>query len=172
MRRWIGMLVVALAGLLAASALGVAGAQETTTTTAPPPPPRGITANGAGQRTLQSTASADAFKAAYRDALTDALADAKDKAAFIAEKSGVTLGAVQSVVETSNTVLDGCNFAVGAESVAGTAPAPPVKKPAKAKKKKAKHKTVHKADAAQTPPDDGYPCPVSASVTARYEVTG
>lgn len=172
MRRFIGMLVVAVAGLLAASALGIAGAQETTTTpAATPPPPRGITASGAGLRTVQSTAPADTFKAAYRNALTDALADAKDKAAFIAEKSGLTLGAVQSVAETSNTVLDGCNFAVGAESVAGVAPAPAPKKPATSKKKKAKRKPAHKADTL-APQDDGYPCPVSASVTERYEVTG
>jgi hypothetical protein len=167
MRRWTGMLVVALAGLLAASALGVAGAQQTTPTT-DPPPPRGIIANGAGQRTLSSTATPDAFRSAFRDALTDALADAKGKAAFIAEKSGLTLGAVQSVVETSNTVLDGCNYAVGVQSLAAGAPAPSAKKPTTPKKKKkAKRKTAHKAQ-----DDTSYPCPVSASVTTRYEVTG
>jgi uncharacterized protein YggE len=163
MRRWTTALGVSAAALMIAGVLGSAGAQTQT------PATHGLSVNGAGQRTVASNAPQDAFTTGYRAALDDALDDAKAKADRIAQKQGLTLGAVQAVAETSNSVLRGCMFGYGlAASGSATAGPPVAKAPPKANRpRKPKPKPKPAARAAQ---DQSYPCPVQASVTVVYAI--
>jgi uncharacterized protein YggE len=155
MRRWITAVSVAAAALMIAGVLGVAAADTQT------PAAHTLSVNGAAQRTVPSNAPQEAFTVAYRAALDDSLDDAKAKADRIARKQGLTLGAVQAVTETSNSVLGGCMFGLygAADSSAKSAP-PKANHPRKPKRKSA-------ARAAQ---DQTYPCPVQASVTVVYAI--
>jgi uncharacterized protein YggE len=154
MRRWITAVGVAVAALMIAGVLGSAGAATQT------PATHTLSVNGAAQRTVPSSAPQEAFTVAYRAALDDALDDAKAKADRIAQKQGLTLGAVEALTETSNSVLGGCMFGYG---VADSAKAPP--KANHPRKPKPKARPV--AHAAQ---DQTYPCPVQASVTVVYTI--
>lgn len=89
---------IAAAGLLAAGILGVAGA-ETPPAPAPATMPRTVSVEGVAGVPVPSEASAEAANAAYRQAMAAAIADGQSKAQFLAEKSGATLGQVQSVAE-------------------------------------------------------------------------
>jgi hypothetical protein len=100
MRVAIAVVGVVAVGLIAASVLGVAGA-ETTTTAAPvaSPPLRTVSVQGVAGAPVEPAASASAATAVYRQAMAAALADGQSKAQFLAEKAGATLGPVQSVGE-------------------------------------------------------------------------
>jgi uncharacterized protein YggE len=165
MRRWTTAVGVAAAALMIAGVLGTAGAQTQT------PATHTLSVNGAAQRTVASSAPQDTFTVAYRAALDDALDDAKAKADRIAQKQGLTLGAVQALTETSNSVLGGCMFGYGAADSAGATSAPPAAKaPPKANHpRKPKPKRKHKA-AARAAQNETYPCPVQASVTVVYAI--
>ncbi|HEY0517096.1 MAG TPA: hypothetical protein VGD00_08250 [Solirubrobacteraceae bacterium] len=90
----IGVLAGA-AALFAASALGVAGAEAPTTA----PVARTISVDGVAVVPIPSNANAATANAVYREAMAKAVADGQGKAGFLAEKSGATVGAVDSVIE-------------------------------------------------------------------------
>jgi hypothetical protein len=165
MRRWITAVGVATAALMTAGVLGSAGAQTQA------PATHALSVNGAAQRTVPSNAGQEAFTVAYRSALDDALVDAKAKADQIAQKQGLTLGAVQALTETSNSVLGGCMMGYGATDSAKAVSAPPAvaKAPRPHRKPKSKAKAKPAARAAQNQ-DQVYPCPVQASVTVAYAI--
>lgn len=98
MRIVVVALAIAAVGLLAAGALGVAGGAETPAP-APAAPQRTVSVEGVAGVPVASEASAEVADAAYRQAMAAAIADGQGKAQFLAEKSGATLGAVQSVAE-------------------------------------------------------------------------
>ena len=167
MRRWITAVGVAAAALMTAGVLGSAGAQTQA------PATHALSVNGAAQRTVPSNAGQDAFTVAYRAALDDAQDDAKAKADRIAQKQGLTLGAIQALTETSNSVLGGCMMGYGASDSAKAVSAPPAvakaPRPHRKPKPKSKAKAKPAARAAQTQ-DQVYPCPVQASVTVVYAI--
>ncbi|MEA2358801.1 MAG: hypothetical protein QOI62_2061 [Solirubrobacteraceae bacterium] len=162
MRRWIGVVLTTAAALAVAGVLGVAGAQTPAT---PAAGERLVTVNGGGEAQVSSDASASDRRTAYRTALGAALDDAAAKAAFVAQRAGLTLGAVQSVTEQTGSVLDGCvSFAAAAPGVAGEArPLRQVKRPRPRKRAGAKP-----AQATSGP----FQCQVIASVTVGYGVSG
>ncbi len=98
MRIVVVAVAIAAVGLLAAGALGIAGGAETPTP-APTAPQRSVSVEGVAGVPVASEASAEAANAGYRQAMAAAIADGQGKAQFLAEKSGATLGAVQSVGE-------------------------------------------------------------------------
>jgi hypothetical protein len=160
MRRWFTAVGIATAALTIAGVLGTAGAATEA------PAAHALSVNGAAQRTISSSAPQDAFTVAYRAALDDALDDAKAKADRIAAKQGLTLGAVQALTETSNSVLGGCMFGYGvADSGSGRTAPPVAKAPPKAKHRRKPKPSRSAARAAQ---NESYPCPVQASITVVY----
>ncbi|MEA2255680.1 MAG: hypothetical protein QOG35_1725 [Solirubrobacteraceae bacterium] len=161
MRRWIGVVLAAAAALTAAGVLGVAGAQTPAT---PAAGERLVTVNGGSAGQVSSDASASDRRAAYRTALGAALDDAAAKAGFVAQRTGLTLGAVQSVAEQTGSVLDGCiAFAVSVGGAGEARPLPQVKRPRSRKPAKAKP-----AQDTSGP----FQCQVIASVTVSYAVAG
>ncbi len=98
MRIVVVTVAIAAIGLLAAGVLGVAGGAETPTP-ASTAPQRTVSVEGVAGVPVTSEASAEAANSAYRQAMAAAIADGQGKAQFLAEKSGATLGAVQSVGE-------------------------------------------------------------------------
>jgi uncharacterized protein YggE len=156
MQRWMGVILAAAAALAVTGVLGVAGAQQ------PAQPTTGqrlVTVNGSGATDVASDASTATRTAAYRVALGAALDDAAAKAAFVGQRSGLVLGAVQSVTEQTGSVLDGCVAVAVTQGVAEARPLPAVKRPRR------KRTGAHAAQA----PDR---CQAVASVTVSYAVTG
>ncbi len=98
MRVVVVAVAIAAVGLLAAGVLGVAGGAETPAP-APSAPQRTVSVQGVAGTPVASAAGPEAANAAYRQAMAAAIADGQGKAQFLAEKSGATLGAVQSVAE-------------------------------------------------------------------------
>lgn len=98
MRIVVVAVAIAAVGLLAAGILGVAGA-ETPPAPTSTAPQRTVSVEGVAGVPVASEASGEAANAAYRQAMAAAIADGQGKAQFLAEKSGTTLGAVQSVAE-------------------------------------------------------------------------
>ncbi len=163
MRRWMLAVSVTATALAAVGVLGSAGAQAPTPTT----DQRLITVNGGGAVDLASDANAEARRAAYRSALGQALDDAKAKAGFVAERTGLTLGAVHAVIEQSGSVLDGC---VAFATADGAAARP---QPLKRKSPRRKRSKPARPAAAVAEPDPGpYRCQAAAGVTVSYAVTG
>jgi uncharacterized protein YggE len=145
-----------------AGVLGEAGAQQPATT---PPAQRLVTVNGGSTTEVASDATEAARRAAYGAALGAALDDAKAKAAFVAERSALTLGAIQSVTEQTGSVLDGCVAFADSTNGAEARPLPQVRKPRR------KPGSAKKAQA--TPPAPGpFRCQAVASVTVSYAVVG
>ena len=159
MRRWITAAGVAAAALMIAGVLGSAGAAT------PTPATHALSVNGAAQRIVPSSAPQEAFTVAYRAALDDALNDAKAKGDRIAQKQGLTLGAVQALTETSNSVLGGCMSGYGVTDNSSAKSAPPAAKAPP----KATHPRKPKAASAAAQ-DQTYPCAVQASVTVVYAI--
>jgi hypothetical protein len=160
MRRWIGVVLAATAGLALAGVLGVASAQQPAATSTAQ---RLLTVNGGSTAEVGSEASTSARRAAYGAALGAAVEDARGKAAFLAERSGLTLGAVQSVTEQTGSVLDGC-VAFAESTGGGEAKAlPQVRRP---RRKKSSAQTT------QEPPAGPYRCQAVASVSVSYAVAG
>jgi hypothetical protein len=98
MRITIAVVGVVAIGLLAAGALGVAGA-ETTPTPTVSAPVRTVSVQGVAEASVEPTATTAAATAVYRQAMAAAVVDGQSKAQFLAEKTGATLGSVQSVSE-------------------------------------------------------------------------
>ncbi len=160
MRRWIGVVLAAAAALALAGVLGVAGAQQPASTSTTQ---RLLTVNGGGSAEVGSEASTSVRRAAYGAALGAALEDARAKAAFLAGRSGLTLGAVQTLTEQTGSVLDGC-VAFAESTAGGEAKAlPQVRRP---RRKRTSAQTT------QEPPPGPYRCQAVASVTVSYAVTG
>jgi hypothetical protein len=92
----------AMAGLIAAGVLGVAGAETPTSTTVGGPSgslPRMVNVQGVAREAIDQNASAAQATAVYRQGMADAMADGQAKAQFLVGKAGVTLGPVQSIAE-------------------------------------------------------------------------
>jgi uncharacterized protein YggE len=159
MQRGMAVVIAAAAALTTGAVLGVAGAQQSTPAAPAAPEQRLISVTGAGESTVPVAAGVGARQAAYRDALGAALDDANAKAAFVAQRVGLVVGAVQSVTEQSSAPLSFCGAAY-AES--GT-----VARPKRRVARKPASKTAPKA--AQ---DEPSVCDVPAAVTVAYAATG
>jgi hypothetical protein len=92
---------VTVAALTAVGVLGVAGAETTTTTTTPAAsvPLRTVSVQGVASAPVAPEANAATATAVYRQAMASAVTDGQSKAQYLAEKTGATLGAVQSIAE-------------------------------------------------------------------------
>jgi Protein of unknown function (DUF541) len=180
MRLVIPAAIVTTVSLIAASLLGVASA-EAPTTAAPLPT---VSVQGVAIEPIEQSANSATATAVYRQGMADAVTDGQSKAQFLASKAGVTLGAVQSIVENGGYV--GCTgneieytgeqpdfgspgvgtsgATVGVPRVAGVA-TPGVSKPAvkHAKKKK------HKAPVAKRASVAG--CTLAAQVSLTYAIS-
>jgi hypothetical protein len=175
MRILIAAAAVATSALVAAGALGVAGAD---TTPAPAPTsvlPRTVSVQGVASAPVASEASVATATAAYRQAMASAVADGQSKAQFLAEKAGAALGAVQSIGEGGGYIscpgeeeyqggqpdfgsAGGGETFAAAPSVAGaTVRHPAVRKPA------AKHRKRHTAKQATAES-----CTLSTQVALAY----
>jgi Protein of unknown function (DUF541) len=188
MHRLITPVALTTAAVLAAGALGSASADTTTTPpTTPPaaaaPAPRLLTINGGADVSVRSDSPKAVFSAAYRTELSAALDDASAKATALAAKEGLTLGAIQSITETSNSPTNGCNEYDGpmADGAAGLAAPTPAPKKAKSKKSKKAKKNAHvhpravswtsvARDDDSSDDADVYPCDVTANVTVSYAI--
>ena len=93
---------VTVIALVAAGMLGVASA-EAPTTASPPPT---VSVQGVAIEPIEQSASGATATAVYRQGMADAITDGQSKAQFLASKAGVTLGAVQSIVENGGYI--GC----------------------------------------------------------------
>ena len=96
MKRWLGAVAVAAAGLIAAGVLGVAGADEHS------PKERSLVVGGNATRAVTDRASVAAQDGEYKTALRDAVDDARGKATLLAERAGVGLGPVIELIEQSS----------------------------------------------------------------------
>jgi len=93
---------VTVVALIAAGMLGVASA-EAPTTISPPPT---VSVQGVATETIEQSASSATATTVYRQGMAAAIADGQAKAQFLASSAGVTLGAVQSIVENGGYI--GC----------------------------------------------------------------
>jgi hypothetical protein len=93
---------VAVIALVAAGTLGVASA-EAPTTASPPPT---VSVQGVAVEPIEQSASAAIATTVYRQGMAAAITDGQAKAQFLASSAGVTLGAVQSIVENGGYI--GC----------------------------------------------------------------
>jgi uncharacterized protein YggE len=156
-----GIVLAAACALAVAGVLGVADAQQPVSTSAPA---RLVTVNGGSATEVASDATAAARRAAYTAALGAALDDAKAKAAFVAERSGLVLGAIQSVTEQTGSVLDGCVAFADSKGAATAQPLPQARRP--------RRKRGARTAQAPEPPPGPYRCQAVASVTVSYAVAG
>lgn len=170
-------------GLLAVGVLGVASAETTTSTTSSSAQVRTVSVEGVATASIEPGASEATAKATYREAMATAIADGKEKAGFLAEKAGATLGQVETIAEGSGYIYcPGEEEYTGAEpdfdsgaAVYATAPQaasgvsragskPTVSKPkVRHKKKHKRHATAKTAAVAQ--------CTLSTQVSLSYELT-
>ena len=148
-----GLVIAAFAGVL-----GTAGAQDPV---APQPSVRTVTANGSGETTIATTSGQADRESAYRGALGDAIDRARARAAFLADKGGVQLGALQSMTEITSAPDRYCGGYAVLDSAKGVASAPVARRVTR------KRPTTTKA--AQT---DETRCYVPAAVTVTYAVSG
>jgi hypothetical protein len=97
---------MAATGLVAGGVLVMAAGAETTTTSTPPasPPLRSVSVQGVAHESVVPTASAEAATAVYRQAMAAAITDGQSKAQFLAEKTGATLGQIQSIGEGGGSI--------------------------------------------------------------------
>ena len=91
-----------MGALIAAGMLGVASA-EAPTTASPPPT---VSVQGVAIEPIEQTASSATATTVYRQGMAAAITDGQVKAQFLASSAGVTLGAVQSIVENGGYI--GC----------------------------------------------------------------
>jgi hypothetical protein len=181
MRVLIPATAVTVVALIAAGMLGVASA-EAPTTTSPPPT---VSVQGVATLPIEQSASSATATTVYRQGMAAAVTDGQAKAQFMASSAGVTLGAVQSIVEnggyigcTGNEVeymgeqpdfgSPGVGVSPGAVSVPRVAGAavPVTNKPAAkhAKKKKRKQAPVAKRASAAG-------CTLTAQVSLTYAIS-
>jgi Protein of unknown function (DUF541) len=180
MRVLIPATAVTVVALVAAGMLGVASA-EAPTTTSPPPT---VSVQGVATLPIEQSASSATATTVYRQGMAAAVTDGQAKAQFLASSAGVTLGAVQSIVEnggyigcTGNEIeylgeqpdfgSPGVGVSPGAVSVPRVAGAavPVINKPAAkhAKKKKRKAPVAKRASAAG--------CTLTAQVSLTYAIS-
>jgi hypothetical protein len=160
MRIVIAAAAVLASALLAIGVLSVASA-ETTPTPAPAAsaPPRTVSVQGVATAPVAQAANAATATAAYRQAMAAAVADGQAKAQFLAEKTGATLGVVQSIGEGGGSIecpageeyageQPDFGYAEGGE-VFAAAPRAPVARPIPARRKQPirHHKQKHHAKA-------------------------
>ena len=148
-----GLVIAAFAGVL-----GSAGAQDPAASQAPG---RTVSANGSGETTIATTAGQADRESAYRGALGDAIDRARSRAAFLAEKGGVQLGALQSMTEITSAPDRYCGGYAVLQSAKGVASAPVARRVTR------KRTTATKAAQA-----DETRCYVPAAVTVTYAVSG
>jgi uncharacterized protein YggE len=171
---------VTAAVLFAASMLGVAVAEAPTST-----PLRTVSVEGIANVPIGQTANAAAATAVYREGMASAVTDGQSKATFLAEKTGSTLGPVQSVTESGGYIWcrggsegEGAeyegeqpDFGSGQERSVAVAPeaaasapssVPRQKAPVVKKRKKAKHPVAKKATAGS--------CTLTAQVSLVYTI--
>ena len=146
---------LAATGLVAGGVLVMTAGAETTSTPPASAPLRTVSVQGVASEPLNSAASAEAATAVYRQAMAAAIGDGQAKAQFLAEKTGATLGQVQSIGEGGGYIQcpegveyqgsqpdfgSGASVIAGAVSapVAGRRPIPTVHK-APAKHRKRRH---------------------------------
>ena len=155
-----------LAGAISGSvAIAQADSTGSTGSTAATSVPATITVNGAGDFSVDSTASTATIQADYLTALSSALTDAHTHASTLSAAVGDTLGVVQNITEESNEGNTACSGPIFAEGKASGAPVPTVA-PTTSKKKhhssKPSKTTAHIAD------DTTTTCTVEADVTVTY----
>ena len=149
----VGLVIAAFAGVL-----GTAGAQDPA---AAPSPARTVTANGSGETTIATTAGQADRESAYRGALGDAIDRARSRAAFLADKGGVQLGALQSMTEITSAPDRYCGGYAVLDAAKGVASAPV-----------ARRVTRKRTTATKTAQADETRCYVPAAVTVTYAVSG
>jgi hypothetical protein len=93
---------VTVIALIAAGMLGVASA-EAPTTASPPPT---VSVQGVAIEPIEQSASSATATTVYRQGMAAAVTDGQAKAQSLASSAGVTLGAVQSIVENGGYI--GC----------------------------------------------------------------
>ncbi len=179
MRIVIPAAAVTAIALIAAGMLGVASA-EAPTTSSPPP---AVSVQGTATEPIEQSASSVTATTVYRQAMAAAITDGQAKAQFLASSAGVTLGAVQSIVENGGYI--GCtgneieylgeqpDFGSPGVGVSGVAvspravteAAPGVGKPTvnHAKKRKRKAPVAKRASVAG--------CTLSAQVSLTYTIS-
>jgi hypothetical protein len=179
MRVLIPATAVTAIAVIAAGMLGVASA-EAPTTASPPPT---VSVQGIATVPIEQSASAAAATTVYRQGMAAAITDGQAKAQFLASSAGVTLGAVQSIVENGGYI--GCmgneieylgeqpdfgSPGVGVSGVAvspraGAEAVPGASKPAvqHTKKKKRKAPVAKRASVAS--------CTLSAQVSLTYAIS-
>jgi hypothetical protein len=101
MRIAIAATLMMAAGLVAANMLGVAAAEAPTSSTSAV---RTLSVEGVANVPIPQTANVATADAVYRQGMADAVTDGQGKAEFLASKTGVTLGSVQSVVEDGGSI--------------------------------------------------------------------
>lgn len=169
-------------GLLAVGVLGVASAETTSTSTsATAPEVRTVSTEGVATATIAPTASEAEAKSGYREAMASAIADGKEKAQFLAEKAGASLGAVDSIAERGGYVYcpgeeqytgaepdfgAGASIYAAGPGIASAAPSRP-SKPAVRRARPPKHRKRrrHTARSAAVAP-----CTLSTQVALVYEL--
>jgi hypothetical protein len=159
--------LIALAALIAgvgASQLGSASADSTgasgTTGASGVTASDTIVVNGSDAATLPSGTTEATAQSSYQTALGAALTDAGQKATFIAQQIGATLGPITNVTETSdssNLCTGPIMYAQGAKPTASTP---------SSRHKKAKHSPLIQAII-----DPVGSCSVEADVTVTYAMT-
>lgn len=172
----VGLALVAVAGG-AAGLLGVAAGEGPAGSTAA----RTVSVQGIGTVPIGTADTAAEATAVYREAMARALADGQAKAAFLAEKAGVGLGAVVSILEDGGSIecsgQDGQEYAgyegewpdfgYGRTPAVASAPAasPSASTPTVSHRPKVAHKRTNakKASAAR--------CNLTAEVSAIYALS-
>lgn len=117
--------LAAAAAAFVAGALGVAAAEAPTGVAVA----RSISVEGVAVVPIPARATAAAANTVYREGMAKAIQDGQGKAAFLAEKTSATLGALDSAVEQGGYIecSDGTNEYAsyeGEQPDFGTAPAP------------------------------------------------
>lgn len=162
-------------GLLAVGVLGVANAE---TTPSKSTPTRIVSAEGLGDATVESDATVSTATAVYREAMAAAIVDGKQKAQFLAEKAGASLGQVQTIAEDGGYIsCPGEEVYTGGEpdfgsaqgvtdTIAPASASPSAQNNRNGKGKAHKRRKRHTAKAAAVEP-----CSLSAQVLLSYELT-
>lgn len=102
MRTALAAIAAAAAALVIANMLGVAAAEAPTGASSTAV--RSVSVEGVATVPLEQAASQATATAAYRQGMANAIADGLSKAEFLASKTGVTLGAVQTVTEGGGSI--------------------------------------------------------------------
>jgi hypothetical protein len=173
------------AGLVAANMLGVAAAEAPTSGTSAV---RTLSVEGVANVPIPQAANLATATAAYRQGMAGAVTDGQSKAEYLASKTGVTLGSVQSVVEDGGSIScqgtegegeefryaqyegeqpdfgSGPSVSVSGVAAPAAAPTSAVRRPELAKKHRKKHKRVSAKPAANVS------CTLSAQVSLVYQL--